>query len=503
MRSVKTVGVVLVVAALALFEPVSGAEESGASGPATMDLTLAQAVQLALRDNPDLVAVRLNRALQQYDLNEAEERFVPRLNSGALRIEYRTDQKTNVASYRIEAGPYLSMRLPTGGSIRAGPSWSAAITRENRQIHDDSAGLGFSLSQPLLKGGGLEIGMAPVRLARIAEDRNILHFKAAIMDIVTETIRAYRAVTQAELRVDIDRRSLQRAKETLAVNRVLIETGRMAERDITQTEADIARRELSLVKSQDSLNDVRRDLNVLLDLGSTVRVVPIEPITFEAAKAGLLNAQRSKALARLHHTSYLDALLNVRRAEIDLVLADNSALWDLSFTASAQYEGAGKSFGSGLGDLTGNTDEGRYALGLALTIPFSDDTARASDRSRLAARIALRRAESALASTTREMDTNVHNAVRTVRTSLREAELAREALALAEKKLGIERDKLKLGLSSNYRLAEFQTDLVDAQVSEVNARIGYLNALSALDRILGTVLDTWQIDIERVQESLP
>ena len=483
----------VVLAGHATLEAATPSAEDPQPEGARLNLTLAQTLEMTLRNNPTLVAERLERPLQKYDLEVAEAWFWPQLTSGAVRTEYVRDNLTGATEYRLSAGPLLHMRLPTGGEVSVGPSWVATATRDGdgRSIHDDREALGFTLWQPLLKGGGLTAGRAPVLLARVAEERNVLRFRDALMDVLRDTILTYRALIQAEQRVSIDERSLARARETLEVNRVLIGTGRMAEQDITQTEANIAQRELSLVKSQDALDDARRNLNVLLDLPGTVLVTPAEAVEFDEDEAGGFDVAASVALARQHNPAYLGAMLAVRRAEIERVLADNNARWDLALTARADSGGVG---GSVRRDLGGAGDDSRYAVGLELRIPLGDDAAKADRRQRLAASTALQRAEFALANYGRELDTNVRNAVRAARTRLQEVRLARAALALAEAKLEIEREKLSLGLSSNYQLALFETDLVNAQVNDVAARIGYLNALTALDHIQGTVLDTWGID---------
>ena len=87
-------------------------------------------------------------------------------------------------------------------------------------------------------------------------------------------------------------------------------------------------------------------------------------------------------------------------------------------------------------------------------------------------------------------------ALRDVEVQLRRVELARRARRLAERKLEVERLKLNAGLSSNFQLVRFEDDLVRTQNSEVGATIAYLNAVTALDRALGTTLDTWRIDID-------
>ena len=115
----------------------------------------------------------------------------------------------------------------------------------------------------------------------------------------------------------------------------------------------------------------------------------------------------------------------------------------------------------------------------------------------------MRQAENWLETAIREMDIAVRNAVRAVDTGMRRMQLAQSALRLAEQKLEVEKGKLNLGLSSNFRLAEFQTDLVNAQVGELRAIIGYLNAVTAHDRTVGILLERWGIDIERVDSARP
>ena len=457
-----------------------------------VEMTLAQAVAAALRDNPSLVNSRLGRVLDQYDLYDAEQWFVPQFSFGRLNAEKRHNAGTGYRSWDFAAGPSLDLRLPTGGSVSLIPGWSATVDQVGN-TWSEGAGVNITLRQPLLRGGGLGPGRAPLRLARLSEEDNVLRFKAAVMDVVTAVIRAYRAVIEAELAVDINERSLERARETLEVNQLLIETGRMAKQDITQAEANMADRELGLVESQIRLDDARRDLNILLDLDGAVRVVPTEPMTVAPKPVDLA---RSRELARLHHTGYLQAALNLRRNEINLMLARNQSLWDLSLNANANFSGSGDGGGESFNDLLRRTDEGDYRVALSLDIPLSGTESRRIRRQRLAAELAMRQAENSMASATREMDIAVRNAVRAVDTGIRRLQLAEAALKLAEEKLEVERGKLQLGLSSNFLLTQYQTDLVDAQVAELSAKIGYMNAVSGHDRTLGTVLGTWDIEID-------
>ena len=80
----------------------------------------------------------------------------------------------------------------------------------------------------------------------------------------------------------------------------------------------------------------------------------------------------------------------------------------------------------------------------------------------------------------------------------RQVELARSARKLVEQKTEIEKEKLRLGLSSNFRLVAFEDDLVSAQNSELDSIIAHRAALTALDRTLGTTLKRWNIEVGKV-----
>ena len=472
------------------YAEANGEPAGDAAGATELPLTLAEAVARALRDNPGLVNARLGRILDQYDLEEAREWFWPQLSFGTLRGERNRNDATGERSWDIAAGPGVDLRLPTGGSFSVLPGWTATVD-QGFDTWREGAGVTIYLSQPLLRGGGFGAGRAPVKLACLAEEDRVLQFKAAVMDVVTAVIRAYRAVIEAELEVDINQRSLERARETLAVNRLLVETGRMARQDVTQTESNIADRELGVVESQIRLDDARRSLNVLLDLGGGVRTRPTEELKVVPMA---LDFDGSHEVAQRNRTPYRQALLNVRRNEIQLDLARNRGLWDLSLSASASFTASGDERGAALRELR-QTSDGDYRVGLSLSIPISGVESRRLRRERLSAELAMRQARNALASETREMEIAVRNAVRNVESGVRRYELATSALTLAEEKLELERGKLRLGLSSNFRVAEYQTDLLDAQVGELRAKIDYLNAVTGHDRTIGATLHSWGVEL--------
>ncbi len=75
-------------------------------------------------------------------------------------------------------------------------------------------------------------------------------------------------------------------------------------------------------------------------------------------------------------------------------------------------------------------------------------------------------------------------------------ELARDATRLSQRQFEIEQEKRRLGRNITILdLIRLQEDLAQARLSELNATIGYLNALTNLDQFLGTTLQTWKVKI--------
>ena len=470
------------VLALAVAAGTAGAE----TRTTEMALSLRDAVARALEGNPGLVDARMDRMLERYDVEEAEEHFKPQWSLGTGTVDYGYSQANDERDVRVSAGPGVEMRLPTGGRVEAGPRWERTI--EGRQSGDESAGLVVRVTQPLARGAGWEVANAPVAQSALAEKENVLRLRGAVMDVVTEVVTAYRAVMQAALQTDIERRSLAQAVASRKVVEALIATGRIARSDLTQSDADVAEREIGVVRSEAANDEAQAKLAVLLGLDAGVRVRTTEPLR---ASPSPVDERASLDRALVTHTGYRSAEIAVRRAEIARDLADDATRWDVSLDAQASFTGAG------VGDLAGRLDShGDYRVTLNLRIPFGGSDARAEERSKLAARIGHMKAARGLATARRELEIEVREAVEAVRSRARRMRLAGEALELARKTARIEEGRLRRGLTSSYRMGQIRTDLASAATAELNARIDYLNAVTALERVEGTVLERWGIVVD-------
>ena len=508
--------------ALCAAAPLAASEAGRPPEPApAIDLALTEAIALAMRNNRRLVHGRLQRAMQRFALTVARDKFKPDFNIGPFK-RFETEEGGWARSGHgatVEA----TLRLPTGASIDLVNAVTAGGV--GAQGYDNALTLRFT--QPLLKGGGIRVNTASLRIARATERIDALVFERAIGDVATAVVVAYRNLLQAEQRVGIGARSLQRAGDLLATNRALIQAGRMAELEVVQAEADVAERELVLVGARNRLDAARLALIDILDVESETAIHATEALAvYPARSAGAERmaehcasapadgaAQQGAesessagscrpalapiiALALDNRPEYQQALLRVQNAESRLLLARNNRLWDLSATVSMDVDGHADSFGAAFDQSFGLVPDDDLRVALRLSVPIGDI---ASKQRHVNAAADLAHVRTELAELRQSIDIAVRNAVRDVDARRRQVELAARASELAARKLEAERQKLNLGLTTNVRMILFEDDLVRAQNSELEATIAYLNALSSLDQTLGVTLQTWGLEVEGVE----
>ena len=457
----------LMAAALLLLLLVPVPRSEAVQGNAqVLELTLDRAVRLALRNNRSLRRARLRREAERFELEVSGDRYRPRVNVGA-----KADGERRSGTGAVSVGP--SLRVPTGGEFDLG--WSQPLVGERRGTGTWTIGF----KQPLLKGFGSGIDTAPLRTARINERKNVLSFRDTVAETLESVVRAYRRVIREHRALAISRDSLARSKRQLATNRSLVRAGRLARRDIVRNEAEIATRELALVESENDLESANAELVSILDIDEATRLVPVDTtLSVEALRP---DPEQSVATAFASRTDHLRAQLDRELAAIAKERAEDDQRWDLSLTANV-------SRGDG---------EGRdYGVAVELKVPLGD---RSDELSLFNAETRLREAEIALVELRQSIRIDVRQALHEVEVGLRRIELARRSLGLAEQQLEVERSKLAQGLSSAYQLTVVEEDLVRAQNVELDAIVSYLDAVTSLDRALGTTLRTWGIDVEEVE----
>ncbi|QKO12644.1 hypothetical protein HAT91_00980 [Dickeya solani] len=287
-----------------------------------IDLTLSDAIYLGLRDNRAIRSAYLDRVAQKFDLLVAEDRFTPKL---VLSGSYLAARNQDDRYRQGEIAPTTTLLTPYG--TRVSLAWTHRSTQADEAGRTRNDGATITVIQPLLRGAGKEIATAPVRLAKLSEQINRLTLKATVARTITQIIMAYRALLQTQEQLNIADEALARSRQLLEVNRSLIAAGRMAEFEIIQTEADVATQELSREEALNQLDVSRLALLQLLalDLRTPVRAT-------ERLQAGRVDVSPAAALSQAEalQPAYLTQLIVDKQADINLAVARDDRLWDVS-----------------------------------------------------------------------------------------------------------------------------------------------------------------------------
>ena len=455
--------------------------------PPAVTLTLPDAVLIGLRKNRAIQTEYLQRIADRFALYVAEQTFTPTVDINAAFTRSRSEGST---TNNINAAPDITWSLPTGATISGGlTTYQTTALGQNPALGPAGSAysqLSLQVIQPLLRGAGTEAATANLRISRIEEKKNKLTLEQTVIDNVTAIITAYRALIDAQEQQHIAEDALQRAHLLLDTNRTLIAAGRLAAVELVQSQASIAEQELALATARNTTDTARLALLALLALDPASRIVTVDklttiPVQIDEAKALRIAYDRQPA--------YLSQLLTIESSKISLFTAKNQRLWDVSVIL-----GAGQSAnGTGIFQTLQAGNKPDYAAGVQLDIPLFNP---ALEQAEVNASVALRQAELQAEQLHDQTEQQVHNAVRTVEIQGSLLEIAKRARQLSAAQLDIELTKLQVGRSSNFEVVAFQNTLQQSESTELSAIVNYLNSLTTLDQVLGTTLESWQINLK-------
>lgn len=489
------------------------AAESAASPAPVVRLDERRAVELALGKTLSIKLGLLQREGDRFSLRVARQQLRPRVDFDSTSGQTRTltnaedeDPRRQADRAATSYGPQVTWRVPTGGEFSYSWNTSLGVVRETvDDFRGDRSttletGWTVSLSQPLLRGGGWTVGRSGVKQAEIADRLSQLNLRATVIGAVNEVLGAYRTFVQAKESASIARLSLGRGKRTLAVSRELLDAGRISRSEGTQAEADVAGRELALITAVNAEDSSRLKLARLLDEPSSVQfeVQPPEKVERVTAQVGT-----ALAIAHRSRIDFSASQLDGEAAKLGLAVARNSQLWDLRLAATrtqSSLHNATSSFQTAYDGLR-RPDKQETFVGLTLKVPLWGDLERR--QALLSANIAVRQHALRHENLRHDIESQVIDRIRNLEAAGKFLEIARQSRELAAKAVDDESFRFRSGLSSILNVARLEDGFVSAQMGELGALLGYLNAVTGLDETLGMTLQTWRVTLDSDQEDRP
>jgi outer membrane protein TolC len=341
------------------------------------------------------------------------------------------------------------------------------------------------VTHPLLKGVGLDVNLAPLRQARLAQAAARWALRARARAVVRDLLKAYLDVVAAQAALRVQLGALEQARRDLARARALIAAGRLPLAEQVAHRLAVAQQSRLVLERRTAW--LQSSLVLRSQTGQAIQPgrplvrarLPISPwgSTLPAAAAVARAAARESA-------ELAAALRELRIRQIDVVTARRGTWPSLDLSASVGPQGRSDRVGRAHGELF------RFrSLGWSVGLTFSYLIGNRAAKARLQqAHLAQRRSRLAVSEI---RQTLVAEATRLQALLILESRLARTArqeVALADQRLGHEQKKYARGRSSTYLLLQMRQELTQARHKAFAARVTALKRRVELAALMGDLL---------------
>jgi outer membrane protein len=520
-----------------------------------LELSLEDAVALAVENNLDIAVARYNLPIAQTDLLRAkgggasrgvagayqsETLFSGELGAGVgagrgaggnnaggltgggipsvgangccdptLNLFYGWDHALTPLDYTIATGVSVeatqsayasgtySQGFLTGTSLFMGVNGYREASNATTEIFDPfiASGLYVGVSQQLLNGFGYRANAKFIRIAN-----NDLKYSQSVFRQKVITTVASVMSTYYDLIADLDtlrvaREGLKYDQDLLSDQQSLAKIGTVAQFDMLRTQEEVAARQQELQVAETAFAQDSQSLKAEISKSFNAELATVEIAPSDKLPEPHPNdiPTLNEALkgAAENRPEIEQANVNLKNQQITIDAARNGLLPSLNAYAVFTPSGLGGAAGPAFTGLFQDHFP-NYAYGVRLSIPIRNRVAQAD-----AARALLeqKQLQMQLQQAQNQAVWDVSKAVSSVQQASGQLEATRKLTDYALQVLGMERKKFGLAAASVEEVIGAQRDVSTAQNNEVKAQAAYAKALIQFEQATGTLLERNNIGV--------
>lgn len=450
------------------------------------ELTLNNAILLALRYNPSLRNAEIQRIVDKFNLRLAENQYeVNYALTGRASYSNLVNNGRSFNASNASISPSAYINSTTYGT-RFNLSLPNTINHNYGNGSYYSPGVSLTINQPLLRGFGKDVNMAPLYNAYDTEKINRLTLKNTLINTITQVISLYTNLIQSINTLRTQQLALKNSVADRERYKALISAGRNAPADLVQFEVNVANQQLSVQQQEINVQQARYLLLNYLGLDPTLLITVPKSVTLPEAKIPSL--ADSIDIALHNNISYQQILINLKILKRQVLSAKDQQNWQVDLSAASTFGGATttNSIGTNVSQNRNNN------VALELSIPINDLS---RQQQLVQAKTSLQQAEINLSAAKQQIIVDVTNAYNQLLSQKQQIIEARKLADLASRNLQIAYTKLKFGKTTPFEVSSLQTQLINAQVSLINTEQNYINTVANFDQILGSTLQRWNIQL--------
>jgi len=463
-----------------------------------LKLSLEQVTMLALQNNSDLSVLQLGPVIAGAFEKIERGRFDPELYADveygeetSSEVSRSTGERFDVDAQDGEGGVGVRQKLPTGTDVDVGVTQSHDSS--NRAPTQETARVGITVTQALLRGLGPRVNLARVRQAELGTEASLHELRGYTEAVVADTQVTYWNYVLARQEIAIFEESLTVSRRQLDEIRQRIEVGVLPDSELAVARSEVAVREQALIDARSRMEAQRLRLVRLVSTGMEPAFDrAVEPTSEPKVDAPPIeDVENRLELALKERPDLREARLRQEQRRLETVVTRNGLLPRLDLFVTLGKSGYADSFGGSWKDLDGDGYDAR--AGVSLSTSLGNRTAKGLD---LAARADWRQQAEAVANLEQIVRLDVRLAVNDVERARQQIRATTTTRELQEQTVLAERQRYEVGASTGLLVAQAQRDLLQAQIEEVRAVVAYRIAMVRLYVAEGSLLDRRGVRLE-------
>ncbi|QAR32198.1 TolC family protein [Geovibrio thiophilus] len=466
--------------------------------------SLTDAIKAGLENGLGIKAAGLSADAAKETVQTYRAEFDPYVSASAGVEDYKDPN-----SYSVYDTDFRTKRDFTGGisiTKKHEAGFTAEVSADSARLRNNDereelnpayrTGVEFRLSFPLLKNYGRDTGTAGIRTAENTSAAYGLDYFASALDTAYSAETAYYAYQRALGVLAYREESGRLAAKLLEANRKKLESGVIPVTEVQEAETALASRDEQIIAAR---QEVRRTKNILENIINADLANGAEIPALRGMDDGLPVSAVFLEHAREKRPDMLKQKLALASSDIKIQYLRNQELPELDFKGSlginglSGHEASENRFdGSYLGSLPYASDSGGYSwyAGVNFRYPLGNRAARAESAAagseKLRELIIMKKLDA-------DTVTEIRNAFVLIEGSRERHGVAGRFRALAEKSLAQETRRMEEGLSDTFRILDFQDDVIEAKIRELDALYDYNTGLAKLYRASGENLSRYGI----------
>ena len=484
------------------------------------NLSLKEAVRMALEQNLDLSIERVNPLIAHEQIGAEQGAFDPVFS---LFTPFgRSERPVNSALEQLESGLLLQKIFTPEtsfmGKLHTGTQYglslvSPLLTTNNPQrifTRSYQPVLAFNLTQPLLKDFGIEVNLVKVRQAEKNEKKALLGVESKMLTVIRDVEISYGTLFFAQQQVKVAQGGLSLAQDLVERLARMKETGLATALDVLEAKSAVDARRADLVRARGEVIKGEAQLRLLIDPRLTLaRRILASDAPAEGKLPERVQDIMERALSKRPQIPEQEIV--IENLALEERLAENNTLWRLDLVGTVGFTGlSGRGLGPNVTDLPKQLEDRdtfgeafadyftrksmNWLIGMQLKIPIGNREAQAKLEG---TRLRRRQEELRLSLLKSQIGVEVESAFYDVMAEQAKLIAARGAASVAREQLTAQEKELAAGRTTVRKVLEAQDSLARAEGAEIQALVSYGNVRARLDAAQGLSFDTYGLVIQR------